>query len=126
MKTTKETVKQEKKGSELKELFSLWKRTSKNGVEYLSGKTINGENLVAYYTTEKKNPKQPDIRVYVSNEKDVEQLEVASIWVQLSKNDKSYYTGKTNENERIVGFINENASEENKQPNIRFYISTEK
>lgn len=124
MKTTNESKKKEER-EELKSLFGLWKRTSKNGLNYLSGLTEDRENLVGYYNPSKKNPKEPDIRIYTSNEGQ-EQMEVASLWSNISKNEKEYFTGRTNENERIIGFINEGANEDNKQPYIRVYLTNEK
>lgn len=124
MKTTKETSKKEERG-ELKALFGLWKRVSKNKLNYLSGLTENKESLVGYYNTSKKNAKEPDIRIYTSKDGQ-EQLEVASLWSNVSKEDKEYFTGRTNENERIIGFINESANEDNKQPYIRVYLTNEK
>ena len=59
--------------NDLKEAFALWEKKGAKGV-YYSGKTSDTEpvNIVGFITTEKKNEKQPDLRVYVSAEKDAE------------------------------------------------------
>ena len=60
------TKKQDKK--ELEEVVSLWYNTSKSGKTYLSGKDINGNKVVAFINDNKKNPNQPDIKVYYSDD----------------------------------------------------------
>ena len=48
------------------EIGALWKRTSKkDGKVFLGGK-INGESVIIFPITEKKNPNQPDFRVLKS------------------------------------------------------------
>lgn len=119
--------KKEKKES-LKEVFSLWERESKKGLDYLSGLTsdeLGKKSLVAYYNKDKKNPKEPDVRVYVSSDDPKqEDKEVASLWSNVSKNNTQYYTGMTDDNERIVGFMNTSKKNE-KEPDIRVYLSND-
>ena len=72
--------------------------------------------------TDKKNEKAPDLIVYVSGEKGAKLTKddkIASLWIQTSKNKKDYFTGLTNDNEKIVGFISEGKNE--KAPYITVY-----
>lgn len=123
------TAKNSKVNNDLKECFVLWEQTSKDKkTEYLSGKTSGDDpmRLVAFYNNVKKNPNQPDITVYekiqtVENgKKRDEQNQVASLWVNTSKAGKSYLSGKTNDNEKIIGFYNDN-TQDGKYPYIRVY-----
>ena len=87
LKTT-QTVKEEKKEFDLKEAFVLWKNVAKSGKEYLSGFVNNEEKtkLKGFFNTDKKNPKEPDIRVYTEvNDKLVE---VASLWTNVDKKEQ--------------------------------------
>ena len=59
-----------KEDKKLEDLCALWEQKSKNGLEYLTGKDAEGNKIVAFYNESKKNPKEPDIRVYYSNEED--------------------------------------------------------
>lgn len=110
--------------SELKEAFALWNQESKDGkTEYLTGKTSDDQplRLVAFYNSVKKNPKQPDITVYEKVEKGKERNQVASLWESTSKSGKTYLTGSTNDNEKLVGFYNDN-TQNGKYPMIRVYF----
>lgn len=60
--------KSKNKKSDLISLCALWKAKSKSGMHYMTGTTEDGERLVAFFNTKKKNPNEPDIRVYYSNE----------------------------------------------------------
>ena len=107
--------------SDLKEAFALWEH-KKGDVTYYSGKT-SGEtsiNIVAFIETNKKNPKQPDVRVYEQAEKGEEKHELASLWENESKAGKTYYSGYTNEKERLIAFINQD-TKDGKYPSIRAY-----
>ena len=70
MKTVKENKTQEK--AKLEPLCSLWEATSKDGDEYLTGTTEDKRRIVAFYNFKKKNKKEPDIRVYLSNDNNEE------------------------------------------------------
>ena len=108
--------------NDLKEAFALWEKKGAKGV-YYSGKTSDTEpvNIVGFITTEKKNEKQPDLRVYVSAEKDAEKVELAVLWKQESKAGKTYYSGYTNEKEKLIAFINGD-TKDGKYPSIRVYF----
>lgn len=49
---------------------ALWKQTSKGGLTYFTGRMEDGTRLVAFITKEKKNEKEPDIRIYKATEKE--------------------------------------------------------
>lgn len=117
IKTTQ--IKEEKKGFDLKEAFVLWKNVSKAGKEYLSGHVENEDKtkLTAFFNTDKKNPKEPDIRVYTEIESKL--VEVASLWTNTDKSEKKYVTGTTDEHEKLVGWFGQENQE--KRPFLRVY-----
>ena len=111
--------------SELKEAFALWEK-KKGDTVYYSGKTSGDStiNIVAFVATVKKNPNQPDIQVYESKEKGEERNEIASLWQHKSKAGKLYYSGNTNEKEKLIAFINGD-TKGGKYPSIRVYFKQE-
>lgn len=119
----KKNEKEERK-DELKECFVLWRHTSKTGNYYLTGQTskdVNGGiRLVGYFNSKKKNPKEPDVRVYEIDSEGKQGNEVADLWANVSKNENKYFTGMTNDKEKLVGFY----GDENKElrPYIRVYF----
>lgn len=116
------TATQEK--TQNKELFSLWKKESRSGNGYFTGRTVEKENLVAFYNTNKKNPKEPDLRVYIqAKDNKEENIPYASLWCNLSKADKKYLVGKTEDGKNIVGFFNNGKNE--KAPYLRVYLKDE-
>lgn len=124
MKTTskeKTETKEVKQEVTLKEAFVLWKNKSSKGNDYLSGFTAGEEQtkLIGYFNTNKKNPKEPDVRVYSVKEDGSQDIEVASLWANVSKNDNKYLTGSTNEKENLVAFYGK--ENEEKRPYIRVY-----
>lgn len=117
-KTTEKEVKQE---FTLQEAFVLWKNKAKSGNEYLKGHDLNKNNLVGFFNTNKKNPKEPDIRVYLVNAEGKQEKEVASLWDYTSKNGKQYLSGSTDEKEKIVAWY----GKKEKAPYIRAYFKEE-
>ncbi len=119
---TKSEVKEEKQGVinefNLKEAFVLWKNKSKNGNDYLAGFTPNKESkLVAYFNTNKKNPKQPDITIYAAVD-GKQDIEVANLWENVSETKGTrYLTGSTNDKEKLVAFY----GKDEKKPYIRAF-----
>ena len=117
----KTTQKTEKKEFDLKEAFVLWRNESKKtpGTYYLSGFVSNEEKtkLKGFFNTDKKNPKEADIRVYTDVEGKL--VEVASLWTNLDKKEKKYLTGITDEKEKLVGWFGEENQEA--RPYIRCY-----
>lgn len=108
----------------LQGVFALWKRKSKDGKKtYFTGQTEDKKNqLTAFYNLDKKNLKEPDMRIYIrDDEGNLSKEPYASLWVNATKNGKKkYLTGKL-EGKRVVGFIREDATE--KQPYISVYFS---
>lgn len=112
-----------KKEFTLKQVFAMWKRTSKNGKTYFSGKDIDGREIRGFYNTDKANPKEPDIRIYHLTESGELEKEVyISLWCNAKENGKKYLSGKL-DGLRVVGFINSKATAENKQPYFSVYWS---
>ena len=117
-----------KKGEfDLKEAFVLWKDTAKSGNHYLKGNTAidekeNSISLVGYFNTNKKNPKEPDVRIYCINDEGKQDKEVCNLWETVSKGkEKRYLTGMTDDKERIIGFYTEEQNKEGTRPYIRAY-----
>lgn len=117
---------------QLQGVFALWKRTSKDGKKtFFSGQTEDkSAYLTAFYNTNKKNLKEPDLRVYMQDgdgdfmkDDEGKTIEYCSLWVNATKKgEKKYLSGKV-DGKRVVGFIRENATE--KQPYISVYFSDE-
>lgn len=124
MRKTMTENKTEKKEVELTEAFALWLHTSKNGNEYLSGssdESIGNARLVGYFNTMKKNPKEPDIRIYTLDPEGHQDKEVADLWENESKNKTRYLSGTSDEKEKLVGFYGD--KKEEKRPYIRVYFN---
>lgn len=130
-KSTKTNKQTEKRAFTLKPEFSLWKKQDQNGKPYFSGKTEAGKYLVGFYNTKKKNPKEPDLRVYFQGNSG-EELNTKvgySIWHNVNeKTDKQYFSGvySDEENEvsyKVVGFISKSKNE--KAPYLNFYLREE-
>ena len=120
--TTNVVEKGEEKEFKLTEAFVLWENTSKAGTKYLTGKTSeesDSTKLVGFYNKNKKNPKEPDIRIYDIDSEGNQGNEVCSLWDNISKKDNRYLSGTTNENEKIIAFYTKEII--NGRPNIRAY-----
>lgn len=122
MRTKVEKVEEKKKQEEA---FALWKKTGPKG-EYYIGKDLHNTYLIGFVNTDKKNPNEPDIRVYEQTEKDSKEKkkEVCSLWVNVSKKHTKYLTGNTSEKEKIVAYFNDDEKDE-KRPYIRAYFKDE-
>lgn len=119
MRTVKKEEKKEvKQEFNLIEAFVLWKNTSKSGKDYLKGYDLNKTKLVAFFNSNKKNPKEPDVRVYSIDSEGKQEKEVASLWENVTQNEKRYLTGNTDEKEKLVAFY----SNKEKAPYIRAYF----
>lgn len=124
-KTTKtEEVKQtERKEFNLKEAFVLWKNETRKGKNILKGFTseeLDSTPLIGFFNTNKKNPKEPDIRVCTMKDGKADK-EVASLWENIGKTENRYLKGTTDEKEKLVGWYNHNGND--KAPYIRVYFS---
>lgn len=124
----------EKKESTLKHCMTLWTKESKKTI-YVSGvcgerEDPNKFNVVGFFNGKKKNPNEPDLRIYESfgthggdrmgHSKDA----VASLWLHTTKDGVQYYTGLDNENLRLVAFLNRNKKKDS-HPDINVYYDTE-
>lgn len=118
----------EKKNEKLTEAFVLWEKKSKNGLFYLTGITSTAcdevKRLIAFYNGNKKNPKEPDIRVYSVKEDGKQDVQVASLWNHVSKNEKEYLTGVSGDQDKLIGFYAD-AEGNMKRPDIRVYFREE-
>lgn len=52
----------------MKKIISFWENQSKNGNVYYTGK-LGEVSLIGFKNNQKKNPKEPDITFYVSEDK---------------------------------------------------------
>ena len=103
------------------DVFAMWKNESK-GKPYFTGKGVNTPNLVGFYDTNKKNMKEPDIRIYSRDGEGILSKEpYCSLWANVSQNGKKYLSGKV-DGKRVVGFINEK-TENTKRPYFSVYWS---
>ena len=104
-------------------VFALWRKKSKNGGTYFSGKTEGGSFLTGFYVTDKKNLKEPDLRVYAKDsEGNLSEEPFCSLWCNATKNGKKILSGKL-DGKRVIGFIKAEAKEN--QPYISVYYSDE-
>lgn len=109
----------------LTEAFVLWKNKSQAGNEYLSGTTskdLGSNKIVGFFNTNKKNAKEPDVRIYTLDTENHADKEIADLWENVSKNEKRYLSGTTDEKEKLVGFYNEDKDHEDR-PYIRTYFN---
>lgn len=124
-KVTKETKTETKGGNQLIEAFALWIHDSKAGIKYLTGnlsEKLGSGKLVGYFNTNKKNPKEPDIRVYSIDAEGNQDKEIADLWDNISINENEYLTGTSDEQERLIGFYDKASPEKLKRPYIRVYF----
>lgn len=109
------------KSKKLEQAFALWKHKAKSGSAYFTGGTRENP-IIAYYNTKKKNPKEPDLRVYKLIENEIGD-EICSLWVNSNDNGKQWLTGKFND-KKVVGFIYKGDNE--KRPYISVYYQEDK
>lgn len=106
------------------DIFALWKKEGKKGTPYFTGKSKEGINLRGFFNTNKKNPKEPDLRVYsINGEGELSKEPIISMWCNVSKNGKKFLTGKLGD-KRVVGFINEKT--EGNRPYVTCYYSEDR
>lgn len=119
-----ETKKEEKEKFDLKECFTLWQNTSKEGNIYLSGYDYNMNRIIGFYN-KKLNDKQPTIRIYgVDEEGKTTQEEIITLWDTTFKTSgKAGLSGYTNEKEGIIAFYGDEKN--TKRPYIRGYFTKE-
>lgn len=116
--------KEETQNKKMKDVMSLWFHTSEKGSEYLTGNLSNeldGLKVTGFFNKEKKNDKEPDIRIYLLNDEGKTDHVIVSLWNQVSKANTNYLSGMTDEKEKVIAFINEDNKDSNK-PYIRVYF----
>lgn len=112
-----------KKEFNLTPVLTMWIYKGKNGVKYLSGKTEDNAKLKGFFNGKKKNPKEPDIRIYKQLDKGVlEKDEFISLWVKVSKGGKKYLSGKLGD-KWVTGFFNSKAEIGGIIPYFTIYFS---
>ena len=89
IKANKEVKKETKENKDLEVAFVLWKHTAKSGLSYLSGSTPKNKkdsiSLVGFFNYNKKNPKEPDVRIYALDDEGNQGDEVCSLWENTAK-----------------------------------------
>ena len=124
MKYTKSETKNEEKKEkfDLKECFTLWLNTSKEGNKYLTGYDFNHNRIIGFYNRKKTNDKQPDIRLYAVDEEGKLTDEIITLWSTTFKTSgNTGLNGYTNEKEGIIAFYGN--EEETKKPYIKGYFT---
>lgn len=124
--TSSQTSSQTNNKFNLAEAFALWENKKGEKI-YYTGKTAGDKpiRLVAFINEDKKNPKQPDINVYIQAEKGEKKTEAATLWLNKSKSGKDYFSGYDNEKKELVGFANLD-TQDGKYPALRVYYSDKK
>lgn len=117
MRMSKQETKVEKEKFNLDEVFSLWKKQSKDGKDYLTGTTKDGARIIGFINDKKDNT--PKVRIYSTKEDGSREEEIIALWESISKQDNLYLSGLTNENEKIIAFYSNN--KENNRPYIKGY-----
>lgn len=117
-----------KKEFNLTPVLTMWIYKGKNNVKYLSGKTEEDTpvKLKGFFNGKKKNPKEPDIRIYKQIDKGlIEKDEYLSLWVKVSKGGKKYLSGKLGD-KWVTGFFNSKAEIGGIYPYFSIYFSDSK
>lgn len=109
---------------DLKECFTLWLNTSKEGNKYLTGYDFNNNRIIGFYNR-KINDKVPSIRIYgVDDEGKITAEEIITLWDTTFKTSgKTGLNGYTNEKESIIAFYGD--EKESKRPYIKGYFTKE-
>lgn len=121
--TAKAQATQEQKEFNLERLLTLWIYKGK-GAKYLSGVTEEGDKLTGFFNKEKKNPKEPDIKLYIrDDEGNISKDVYLSLWCNATDSGKKYLSGKFDNGDRVVGFFNAKAEVNGIIPYINVYLS---
>lgn len=123
-KTKKEQVTEQATKTTLEQVFAMWKQTAKSGKSYFTGK-YKGDELRGFYNSNKKNPNEPDVKIYTVKDGELSKEPILVLWCNATDSGKKYLSGKIADS-RVVGFINEKANAENKQPYFSVYYSEDK
>lgn len=120
-KNTKVEKNEERTEGKRNQLFALWKQKSNDGkTTYFTGKANTGISLRAFYNTKKKNPNEPDLRIYTYVNSETSKECVGGLWCNVSKKDstKKYLSGIF-DGIKVVAFFN--TSENENAPYISAY-----
>lgn len=122
MKYVKKETEEKKEKFDLKECFTLWSNTSKEGNKYLTGYDFNHNRIIAFYNNKTKE-NQPAIRIYgLDEEGKLTSEEIITLWETTFKTSgKEGLNGYTNEKESIIAFYSD--SEDSKRPYIKGYFT---
>ncbi|MBQ1551421.1 MAG: hypothetical protein IIZ67_04885 [Bacilli bacterium] len=122
MKYVKKEENNTKEKFDLKECFTLWLNTSKEGNKYLTGYDFNKNRIIGFFNR-KANDKQPAIRIYgVDEEGKTTSEEIITLWETTFKTSgKAGLSGYTNEKEGIIAFYGD--EKEEKRPYIKGYFT---
>ena len=121
---TKQKEENKKEKFDLKECFTLWLNTSKEGNKYLSGYDFNNNRIIGFYNRKLKD-NQPIIRIYgIDDEGKTISEEIITLWDTTFKTSgKTGLSGYTNEKESIIAFYGDES--DTKRPYIKGYFSKE-
>lgn len=124
MKYVKKETEEKKEKFDLKECFTLWLNTSKDGNHYLTGYDFNKNRIIGFYNR-KVNEKQPSIRIFgVDEEGKTTSEEIITLWdTKFKTSGKTGLNGYTNEKEGIIAFYGD--ENDTKRPYIRGYFTKE-
>lgn len=125
MKYVKNESKKEKKEKfDLKECFSLWLNTSKEGNKYLSGYDFNNNRVIGFFNKKIKE-NQPSIRIYgVDEEGKTTSEAIITLWdTKFKTSGNNGLSGITNEDEGIIAFYGN--EDDSKRPYIKGYFKKE-
>ena len=122
----KENKKEENKKEkfDLKECFTLWLNTSKEGNKYLTGYDFNNNRVIGFFN-KKANEKQPSVRLYgIDEEGKITSEEIITLWeTKFKTSGKTGLNGYTNEKEGIIAFYGDESN--TKRPYIKGYFTEE-
>ena len=114
---------EQKKQFNMEQVMTMWLKKGKSGTMFVTGVDAAGSKIIGFFNGKKQNPKEPDVRIYYLDENGkAEQEEYTSLWMNVSKNDKKYLSGKIG-TQKVVGFINNKAKANGKVPYFSVYIS---
>lgn len=117
----------------------MWRKKSKEGKSYFDGSTDKEtfgsvHYLKGFVNGKKKNPNEPDIRIYEQTDKELGK-EVISLWQKKSeKTGVVYFTGKVNKDapagvygellgKNVVAFVGDHSN--SKAPYFKVYLQNE-
>lgn len=121
-------------------ICSMWRKKSKEGKSYFDGSTDKEtfgtvHYLKGFVNGKKKNPNEPDIRIYAQGDKELGK-EVISLWQKKAeKTGVVYFTGKVSKEapegyygelvgKNVVAFVGDHSNE--KAPYFKVFLQNER